>query len=202
MEHNQDTSIKPINASSSKILVSKENQFVVLDDAKHFIGIDASDAKNLILINIENQKADKFKLCEYNYNYITNLLYDRKTGSLYTGDRRGHLCKYKINKTSKSLKKVKAYGNFGLIEITSSNRFMNFFFFGGFREKIKVLDLSTDDFLSGHLKTSIKWIRSFHVYVRKKQIYLSVSGIDPVFPCYKTDLFDLTDLLPKDQMIL
>ena len=45
MNHNQETSVKPIKTSSSEFGVNYENQFVVLEDAKHIIGIDASDAK-------------------------------------------------------------------------------------------------------------------------------------------------------------
>ena len=157
MKHNKNTSIKPINASSSKFGVELENQFVVLDDAKHVIGVDANDSRNLILENIENGKADKFRWTKTSYYYyFTSLFYDEKTGFLYTGEDDGHLLQYKVDKTRKSCKKVKNYGKLEIGCIISSHRFMHFVFFGGSNSKIKVLDLSRGELLTGHLETSIR----------------------------------------------
>ena len=135
MNHNQETSVKPIKTSSSEFGVNYENQFVVLEDAKHIIGIDASDARNLIIENIENGKADKFGWSKSFQNYITTLLYDGKTGYLYTGDNDGHLYKYKVYISSKSCKRLKAYGHLGIGEIISSYRFKIFAFFKEMRVK-------------------------------------------------------------------
>ena len=103
MKHNQKTSIEPINASSSRFGVQYENQFVVLDDGKHVIGMDATDLKNLIFENLKNGKADKFRLSKSSDYYNTTLLYDEDTGLLYTGGTNGRLYKYKVNKTKKIL---------------------------------------------------------------------------------------------------
>ena len=203
MNHNQETSIEPINTSSNKFGVMYENQLVVLDDAKHVIGLDASDAGKIIIENIMNQKAYKIGWNDSSYYYISNLFYDEDTGSLYIGDRYNHLFKYKVEKTSNTCKRVKDYGDFGMGEISSSYRFKHFVFFGGNACKIRVLDLSTGEFLAGHLETLLRLVYSFQVCVKSQdEIYLAVSGQDPDYSEDKTDLFDLTDLLPKDLAIL
>ena len=167
MNHNQDTPVEQIKSSSSKFGVKYDNQFVVLDDAKHVIGVDAGDRSNLIFENIENQKADKVGGSQSSQNYISTLVYDKDTGSLYTGDDNGHLHQYKIDKASKSCQRVKKYGDLGIGEITSSHRFLQFVFFGGDQSKIKVLDLSTDELLPGWLQTSPRFIYSLQVCVKR-----------------------------------
>ena len=137
MNHNQEKGIHPINTSSCKFGVEYENQFVVLDDVKHVIGVDPSDGSKLIMENLENGKAVKFGWNSFFYNYIKTLVYDEDTGSLYTGDRDGQLHKYKLDKTNKSCKRVKDYGNLKIDRIYSSHRFLHFVFFGGEDSKIK-----------------------------------------------------------------
>ena len=97
MEHNQKTSIKPINASSSEFGQEKEKNFVVLEDGKHVIGLDANDPSKLILENLKTGKADKFEGDQSDENYITTLMYDKDKGFLYTGDDCGKLLKYKVD---------------------------------------------------------------------------------------------------------
>ena len=202
MNHNQSTPIEPINASSSKFAVMFENHFVVLDDGKHVIGGDGSDLRNLIIENIETGKADKFGWSKSSINLITTLVYDEDTGFLYTGDFHGGFYKYHVDITNKSCEKVKDYGKLGIGEIISSHRFRDFIFFGGINSKIKVLNLSTGKLLLGHLQTSIKCIHSLQVCVKSQDdIYLAVSGTNTNYSGDKTDLFDLTDLLPKDPII-
>lgn len=199
MEHKEETSVEQINASSSKFGFQNENQFVVMDDAKHVIRVDPSDGRNLILENIQNGKATKYEGSKIIENCITAMIYNEQKRSFYTGNNNHELHKYIIETANKTIKKVKDFGKIGIGWITSSYRFMNLNFFGGNRNKIKVLDLSTDKFLSAHLETSIRWIRSLQVcQKRDKQIYLAVSGWDYDYSDDKTDLFNLTNLFPND----
>ena len=203
MKHNQETSIEPINISSSKFGVRYENQFAVLNDAKHVIGIDPNDGKNLILENIENRKADEIGWSDSSRNLISTLFYDKNTGYLYSGDLYSRLCKFKVSTTSKSCERVKDFGEIGIGRISTSCRFLHFVFFGGSNYKIRVLDLSTGDLFLEHLETSIRSIWSLQVFVKSQdQIYLTVSGDYPDYSQDKTDLFDLTDFLQVDSMIL
>ena len=203
MNHNEDTPIEPIYTSTSEFGVMYENQFVVLDDGKHVIGVDASDGGKLIFENIETGKADKFGWRDFGVNFITNMFYAQDTESFYIGDLYDDLYKYKLDKTNKSCKKVKAYGNIGIGRIISSHRFMNFVFFGGSNNKIKVLDLSRDKLLPGHLEAAIGCIYSLKVCVKSQdEIYLTVSGQYPNYSDDKTDLFEVTDLLKVDPVIL
>ena len=201
---NQKTIIEPINTSLSRFGVQYENQFNVLDDAKHVIGIDASDPSKLIIENIETRKADKFGWTKSSlYYYFTTLLYDEDTGFLYSGDDCARLYKYKIDKTSKSCERVKAYGNLRIGCITSSHRFMHYVFFGGYDRNIKVLDLLTGKLLPGDLETSIGCICSLQVCLKSKdEIYLAVSGTYYDYSDDKIDLFNLTDLFLNDPLIL
>ena len=204
MEHTQVSSIEPIYTSSSQFGVEFENLFVVLDDAKHVIGVDPTDAGKLILENLENGKADRFGWSQSScYKYITTVVFDGKTGSLYCGNNQHQIHKYKVDTARKSCKKVKDFGDLGMGLIISSHRFIHFIFFGGNWGKIRVLDLSTGEFLPGHLETSIWNIQSLQVCVKSNnQIYLAVSGNEPVYSKNKTDLFDVTGLLPNDPVIL
>ena len=203
MNHNQQKSIHPINTSLSKFGVEYENQFVVLDDAKHVIGVDPSDGSKLIMENLENGKAVKFGWNKSRINYITTLVYYEDTGSLYTGDRDGQVHQYKLNKTNKSCKKVRDYGNLKIDRIYSSHRFLHFVFFGGDRSNIRVLDLSTNEVLQGCLETSIGWIRSLQVCLKSnKDVYLAVSGSKTDYSGNKTDLFEVSGLLSNDSLIL
>lgn len=68
MEHYQKTIIEPKNVSTSKFGVRFEHQFVVLDDAKHLIAIDARNGNYLILENIVTGKADKFRWRDFDLN--------------------------------------------------------------------------------------------------------------------------------------
>ena len=199
---NQESTIEPINVSSSKFGVLIENQIVVLDDAKHVIGVDSSHGRNLIIENIKNRKADKFRWRGDQLNNITTLVYDEDTGFLYTGDNFSNLFKYKLDKTSKTCERVKHFKDPRIGQIFSSHRFLRFVFFGGNWGRISVLDLSTGKLLPGHLETSMEWIYSLQVCVKSKdEIYLAVSGKYPEYCEDKTDLFDLTDLLIVDSMI-
>ena len=128
MEHNQKISIEPLNVFTRKFGIDNQNEFIVLDDAKHVIGVDPSNGDQLLFQNVQNGKAGKFKLNQSSYNLITTLVYDRKTEFLYSGDNKGHLYKCKINTNSKSCKIVKEYGNIGINWIISSHRFLHFVF--------------------------------------------------------------------------
>ena len=203
MNHNEETNIEPINTTLSKFGVKYENQFVVLEDAKHVIGVDQKDGNNLIIENVETGKADTFQ-CGDPFSYFNEtLLYDENTGSLCSGINYGGLYKYKVNIASKSCERVKDYGNPKIGCLYSSYRFMNFVFFGGYERKIRVLDLSTGDLLPGHLKTAIWYIYSLQVCVNNNdKIYLTVSGGITDYSDYETDLLDLTDLIQVDSVIL
>ena len=203
MELNQESIIVPINTSSCFFGVMYENNFVVLDDAKHVIGVDPFGGKFLILENIENGKSDKFEFIDFYLNNFSTLFYDDKTGFLFSGDTEGQLNQYKVDTASKSCKKKKEYGNLCIGEIFSSHRFLHFVFFGGSWGKIRVLDLSTGELLPGHLQTSMEWIYSLQVCVKNQdQIYLALSGFISKNSEDKTELFDITGLLPKDPIIL
>ena len=93
MEHNHDTSIEPINVSSSKFGVRYEKQFIVLDDGKHVISVDPNDAGKMIIENIETGKEDKFGWRNSSDYIITTLVYDENTGSFYSGDTNGRFYK-------------------------------------------------------------------------------------------------------------
>ena len=202
MNHNQKSPVEHIKSSLCKFGVSYDDQFVLLDDAKHIIGVDGSDPSNLIVENIENRKADKFRGSQSFYNYISTLVYDKDTGSLYAGYKKGHLKKYKVDTASKSCQRVKDYGDIGIGEITSSHRFLDFVFFEG-KSRIKVLDLSTGELLPGCSQTSIGLINSLHVCVKSpNEIYLAVSGRNDNYSKNNTDLFDVIRLFPKKSVIL
>ena len=160
MNQNQKTSIEPINVSSSEFGVEFENQFVVLDDAKHVIGVNGNNESNLILENLENGSTIEFKGGSYTDDFISTLVYHEKIGFLYGGNYYGYLYKYKLDTKNKTCELVKYLGNLKIGWIRSSHRFLHFVFFGGDQSKIKVLDLSTDKLLPGCLETSIKDIYS------------------------------------------
>ena len=203
MEHNQRANIEPINISSSIFGVEYENQFVVLEDSKHVIGVDPNDGRNLIFENVETQKAFKFRCSESTYYLIVTLVYVEKTGSLYTGDRDGHLQKYKIDEANKTFQKVKNYGKIGIDLIYSSQRFLHLVFFGGNESQIKVLDLSTSKLLPGRLETAIEYIYSIQVCViSHNQIYLAVFGTDTHYSDDKTDLFEVSGLLLNSPVVI
>ena len=203
MEHIQETSINPINTSSSIFGVMYENQFAVLDDGKHVIGVDASDGRNLIIENVENGKADKFGWRRSSSDYITTLVYDEKTGFLYSGYKNGHLNQYKIDTASKSCQRVKNCKDDGICEIRSSYRFLEFVFFGGSKKKIRVFHLSTGELLPESLETSIWYIYSLQVCVKKQvKIFLAVSGVRPDYSDDKTDLFDISALFQNNQVTI
>ena len=134
---------------------------------------------------------------------ITTLVYDEDTGFLYTGDRYGYLCKYKMDIISKVCQRVRNYGNIGIDGIYSSHRFLHFIFFGGNFGRIRVLDLSTGELLPGRLETAIKCIYSLQVCVKShKEIYLAVFGGLPEYSGDKTDLFDMSELFLKNPFSL
>ena len=180
-----------------------EKQFVVLDDAKHVIGVDGSDLTKLIIENPQNQKADKFGWSDSFFNFIASLLYDELTGFLYSGDTHSKLLQYKIDTASKTCQRLKDYGDLRIGKIYSCHRFLDFVFFGGSRSKIRVLDLSTGELLPGCLETAIEYIFSLHVCVKSHdEIYLAVSGSRPDYSEDKTDLFDVRGLFLKKPNIL
>ena len=203
MEHNEKSPVEPVKSSSGEFCVKNDNQFIVLDDAKHVIGVSGRNSKKLILENVENGSKVEFERLFFSFFYTLTLIFDEDTGSLYSGDIYGKLVQYKVDTANQICEEVKTYGNLGIDIITSSHRFLDFVFFGGIRGKIKVLDISTGKLLSGHIDTSIIIILSLQVCVKNpKQIYLAVSGTQTNYSNDKTDLFDITDFLQKDLVIL
>lgn len=203
MEHDQKTSIQPINSSLSEFGVEYEKNFVVLNDGKHIIGIHPSDGMKLIFESVEKRKAVMFGRSDsIMKKFISTLVYEKDTESLYIGNNDGQLSQYKVFFKNQTFQLVKDYGNLGIDDITSSYQFRHFVFFGGYNNKIRVLDMSTGRLLPGFLKTSIQWIRSLQVCEKNtEQIYLAVSGSKSDYSENKTDLFDLTGLLRKDLVI-
>ena len=211
MVHNQETPVKSINTSINYFGINNENQFVVLDDAKHFIGFYPnnsgrfypSSARTLILENVENGLMVKFNGMKSNNKYITTMVFNQETGSLFSGDQDGHLIQHKVDITNKTCKEVKDFGKLGIGAIISFHRFLQFVFFGGNDGKIRVLDLSIGELLSGYIDTSIKYIRSLQVCVKNQnEIYLAVSGSARYPSEDKIDLFDISAFLLKDSVII
>ena len=199
MLHNQESPVEPIKSSTSEFAVIHQNHFVVLNDVKHIIGIHPQLLTKMILENLENGAIVEVEAKKFCTDEITSFFYDEDTRSLYIGDSYGDLQKYKINTTSKTCEEVRNYFNIGIGEISSSYRFMHFVFFGGNKGKIKVLDLSTDKLLPGHLQTSIGYITSLQVYLKNlEEIYLAVSGCKPDYSNDKTDLFNMANLFQND----
>ena len=203
MNHNNETAVRPKEISFSEFGVEYENQFILLDDAEHVIGIDPNNGKKLIFKNVENGSTVKFEDSNSSENLITTLVYDKNTGTLYCGDDNGQLLQYKVDIATKTCKIVNNNGKLKIGLVTSSHRFLDFVFFGGIEGKIKVLDLSTGKLLEGLLKTSVKVIRSLQVCVKSHtEIFLAVSGRSSNYSDDKTDLFDVSGLLPTDPVIL
>ena len=196
MEHYQETPVEPIKSSTSEFGVENQNHFVVLDDSKHIIGLDADDLTKMILEDVDKGSKVEFGLSTSTHDLITSLLYDEDAGSLYIGNGDGHLRKYKLDIANQICKEVKDFGKLGIRAITSSHRFLHFVFFGGSDGKIRVLDLLRGKLLRECFMTSIKSIISLQVSVESAQkIYLAVSGNKPNYSNDKTDLFDLSDFL-------
>ena len=203
MQHDQETPVMLTNVSSSGFVVHFKNNFVVLDDAEHVIGVDKEDPSKLILENVENGSIlDLGGLKSFDFSILI-LVYDEESGSMYSGDLNGHIIKHKVDTFNQIRKKVKYYGHLGIGSIYSSARFMQFVFFGGNKGKIGVLDLSTGKLIPMDIETSIKDIYSLQVCVKScNEIYLAVSGEYPDYSQDKTDLFDLSGLLGNDPIIL
>ena len=202
MENNPDTENEHINDLYIKFGIIYENQFVVLDDAKHVIGVYSQDPGKLIFRDAYYGFLIEFEKERYINYSITNLVYDDKTRSLFSGNNHGRLFRHKVDAQNKTCPIVKDYGNLGIGSITSSDQFLHLVFFGGNRGKIRVFDVSTDKLLSGYIETSIRYIYSLQVCVKShEQIHLAVSGAYPDYSEDKTDLFDLTDFLLNDPII-
>ena len=202
MEHNQETSIEPINTSLNPFGVQYENNLVVLDDGKHVVGVHSGDGNYLILENVENGSTVHFGERFNSGNLITTLLYDGKTAFLYAGDTSGRVLQYKVDTTNKTCTKVKDFGKLGIDQITSSHRFLDFVFFGGNQGKIRVLDMSTGELVPGHQNTSMSFIYSLQLCVKSNnQIRLAVSGCNIGFFGNNIDLLDLTNLFPNNFII-
>ena len=203
MEKNQETAVRPVNVSFNKFWIQLENQFIVLDDAEHVIGVDARDRSKLILENLKNGSTVRFAGRNSILFPIFTMVFDEESRSLYCGYQFGRLHQYEVDTLNQTCKKVRDFGNLGIGCIRSCQRFMQFVFFAGSQSKIRILDLSTGELLPGYFKTSIKWIYSLQVSVKSaNEIFLAVSGGDADYSEDKTDLFDLSGLLGKDPAIL
>ena len=171
----------------------------MLDDGKHVIGVSGRDAKKLFLENVENGSKVEFGESHLFGFYISTLIFDEDTGSLYVGDTCGELVQYKVNTANLICKIVKYYEDLGIGAIRSSHRFMHFLFFGGTMNKIRVLGMSTGKLLPGHIDTSIRNIRSLQLCVKNpKEIYLTVSSNIHDYSDDKTDIFDLSHFIKDD----
>lgn len=189
MEQNKESSIPPIDTSSKKFGVEYENNFLVLDDAEHVIGVDAKNPKNLILENLSTGEKVKFG---GDVDCITTLIYDKNTETLLVGDKDGYVIQYKVDLQNPTCEDIKFF-DLEIGEIFSSCKFMDYVFFGGDRSKIKVLNLSTGELLPGQIDTTIDDIYSLQIcVVNETKIYLAVSGEYFSDPLDRSDLFDLS----------
>ena len=185
--------VSPFYTSSSQFGVYYENNFVFTDDGKHLIGPDAGDCTRVRVEDITT--GSSFSLGNYS-DVIYTLTFDQDTGTLLVGYWQKHLVQYDLDLVKRKFRQVRDFGDIGIGSVLSSFRFMQYVFFGGSINILKVFDLSSKGMLPGHIETGIKEINSLQVCaVDKSRIFLSVVGSECNYSSDKSDLYDISDLM-------
>lgn len=174
MEHGPDKIICPFSTSSSPFGVFYENNFALSDDGRYLIGVDGKNLKQLLVEDLHEGSSFRFGDHE---DAVTSLIFDHKKATLLAGDLAGHVIQYKLDLVKQKSLQTKNYGNLGIGQITSSSKLMNFVFFAGTKNIIKVMDFSQRQMVWGQLSPIRNWVLSFRVcVVDKSSICLVVVG--------------------------
>ena len=192
--------ISPYHSLSQELFVLFENSWVVSENAKYVIGVNGKNPTRILLFNMGTQSTFGIEL---NKGFITSLIYDENSQTLFAGDWAGHLIHYEIDWQNSSIKKLMKYKNLEIGRINSSVQFKGVLFFGGNDSKIKVFNLSDKFFFFDTILTSISLILSLEVsVVEGNKFFLSVSGSNADYSEEKSDLFDLKKVLESDRIHL
>lgn len=188
-----------LESSSTEFAANYENNFLVMDP-QNLLGVNGKDPEELVLENLQGRRPYTFgRRKSGQRHFISTLLYDPDSKSLFRGDNRGHLIRYTLDTNQKTLEGAQPLGDLGIGPLISSTRFKHWVFFGGKNNRIKVFHLRTQEFLEGVLETSVREIYSLQVCAKSdSEVYLAVSGYGLDYTNGKTDVFDLTPLLEGD----
>ena len=183
-----------LNETKNKFLVSNENHFLVLPDAKTVVGSNGSDPKKLIMQDITLRNSTQIGA---HSNSILTVIFNKLTQSLLVGDFDGHVKQYKKEKESFSL--VKEYEELGAGHISLSAQAGRFAIFGGSNGSLIAIDTKNQKPVEGSVKTVYKEINSLQVcLMNNHEMFLSVSGNDLDFSPELSDIFDLSCMAIND----
>ena len=191
MQSAPNTKVPPSHTSSSQFGIADQYQFVMLDDGRHFIGVDGTDSTSLLVEDTTTGSSFKFGSRSKSINTIT---FDKDSSTLLVSHEDQHVTQYNLDIPKKQLIKVKEYPNLGIGRITCCFRFLHLAFFGGDESEVIVLDLSRKEVLKEKIKTATTCIFSIEVcLVDKSRIILAAIGCKSNYILNKSDLLDITE---------
>ena len=132
--------------------MTSENQFVVSENGRHLIGADGTDSTRVCVE--DTTTGSKFSFGKHQ-NFIETLIFDNDSGTLLAGDYHGHLVLYDLDLVNKTFRQVRDFGDLEIGFVCSSFRHKGYVFFGGHKNKLKVLDLPGKEMLPGYLETGV-----------------------------------------------
>lgn len=187
--------VSPDRESKGQFGVVLENSFVLSDDGRYVIALDASDTKRILVEDLASGSTFGFG---ENEGAIATLCFDKDSRTLLAGDFQECLVEYDLDLRKGQGQMIKKHGYLGMGWVFSSFASMGLVFFGGNRNKVRVYDLSSKRMLPVLIDTAIGSIFSLQVcVVAESRVYLGVVGSTTNYSSAKSDLYDFTGLLGK-----
>ena len=193
MQQTSNKKVSPFYSSITRFGVELENNFVFSTDAKHLIGVDGTDSTRIIVEDISTGSSFSFGRHSH---VVSTLVFDDDSSTLLAGDCDGIMIQYNLDLAKKKCVQVKSFGDLEIGWVLSSFRLKGFVFFGGYRNRIRALDLSSNTMLPGHVETAVAWVHSLQVcVVNASRVYLAMVGFNTEYSSSKSDLYDIGELL-------
>jgi hypothetical protein len=195
--------IKPQHRSQTSFDSFSENSFLVMKDEETIIGVQkVKKAKKsdyaIVIENITNKEL-KSSIGSQKYK-IRTLLFDDKTQSLFVGDYKSFLTKYKKDKNTLKWKKKATTKEVRIGRIKSSLMIGHTLIIGGNKGKIRLIDPNTMEFIGEPFLTSIGVIKSLKKFTIPAaslhgNIYLTMTGTNFRNLENKSDVLDITKIV-------
>ena len=190
-----NSQITPHKLSNKEYYAWFENSFVVLNDCKTIIGIDAESGNQLTLIMEDLWDNNSSAVIGQHNGRINTILYLAGLNVLLVGDDNNQLVQYQQGSRGGWIVR-RNYKDLGIDWIWSSTSIGNLAVLGGENGCVRVVDVKQAETLGGPYATAIEGIYTLQAW-KASEVFLYVGGLNPDYSEGKTDLLSFAEIIQR-----